>query len=186
MTVVKDEAGRATALVVFATDITQRRRLEEMLRDNTQRVVQFAERIARLQKLLAEARDVEESLTKQTSELDADSQELRKRIAQWAQSQEMPGQYADPPPGWPGPLSQQTRPTDGRRQSRSAAPCVPPGREKAEHEQAADVLGTGSDASPGAAPTGRTPRSQARRYPLDTEELRKIADLGRRLAGLPQ
>jgi PAS domain S-box-containing protein len=166
--VVKDEAGRATGLIAFATDITQRLQVEEMLRENTRRAAQLREQTARLQKLLAGCRDVEESLAKQAAELEADSQELRQRIAEWAQPQQMPRQCADP-------LSQQTCPTDGRREPKSAAPCVPPSREKTEHKQAKEVLKNGPE---------RTPRSQARRCPLDTEELRKIAELGRRLAGL--
>jgi PAS domain S-box-containing protein len=175
MTVVKDEAGRATGLVAFATDITHRRQLEEMLRENTRRAAQLREQTARLQKLLAGCRDVEESLAKQAAELEADSQELRQRIAEWAQPQQMPRQCADAALRSTSPLSQQTCPTDGRREPKSAAPLAPPSREKTEHKQAKEVLRTGSE---------RTPRSQARRYPLDTEELRKVAELGRRLASL--
>lgn len=175
MTVVKDEAGRATGLVAFATDITQRRRLEEMLLDNTRRVVQFAERTARLQKLLVEARDVEESLTKQATELDADSQELRKRIAEWARSQEMPTHSVSTVRR---PLRES--PQDDARSLPQPEPepgvaHEPPQTEKAERIQAEEVLETDS--------RGRA-RSEARWYPLNTEELRKVAELGRRLAGL--
>lgn len=158
--VVSDEAGRATGLVAFAADITQRRQLEERLRDHSRRTAQFTEQIARLQELFAECREVEQFLTKQAVELEADGHELRQRIAEWAQSQQMPRQHANA-------LLQQ--------KPKSAAPLTPPSREKTEHKQAADVPRPGSE---------RTPRSHARQYPLDTEELRKVAELGRRLASL--
>jgi PAS domain S-box-containing protein len=167
MTVVKDEAGRTTGFVVLAVDITQRRRLEEMLRNNTRRSVQFAERIACLQKLLVEARDVEESLTKQATELDADSQELRKRIAQWAQSQEMPIHSMKISRNGGPPLP---RPKREHKESPES-----PQTEKAERLQAEEAFETDPQ---------RRPKQEGHQYRLNTEELRKVAELGRRLAGL--
>jgi len=163
MAVVKDEAGGVTGFVVFATDVTQRRRLEEILRGNARRAVQFAERIAQLQKLFVEARVVQESLAKQAMELDTDSQELQQQIAQWAQ------QPHETRTGHIQPL-QRVTPEDSRHKTDDRPATSDP-------ESGGQVPQTES--------RGRA-RAESRRYPLDTEELRKVAELGRRLASLSQ
>ncbi len=193
VTVVKDEAGRATGFVVLAVDITQRRRLEEKLRDNTRRVVQFAERIAWLQKLLVEARDVEESLTKQASELDADSQELRMRIAQWAQSQEMPTHSARSPgddtalvTGDSGPVPRATDLEAAREplETQTAERVQPEEGFEADSRERARPLRQLVHRQIQPSAQGRRSEPQERQYPLNTKELKKVAELGRRLAGL--
>jgi PAS domain S-box-containing protein len=159
MTIVKDEADKAIGLIVFATDITQRKQLEDMLRENTRRTEKLKEQIGQLQNLFSECRQVEESLTEQTDKLNSDSEKLQQQITELNQSQERSKPHGEQP------ARQKAELTDTNEQLQ---------HDNIERDQSEDVPVESSE---------QGSRSERHRKPLNTKELGKLAELGKRLSG---
>ncbi|HUV66118.1 MAG TPA: PAS domain-containing protein [Sedimentisphaerales bacterium] len=156
--VVRDEAGKATGLVIFATDITQHRQLEDKLRENAERAENLSEQMNQLQNLFGECQRALQSLQKQTAGLEAGHAKLPRRIAELDQSQ--------------GEGQEDT----GQRAESTVENERFPHKDR-EHERPEKVSVRDSE---------RVSKTARQAGPLNTDELRKVAELGRRLGAVPR
>jgi PAS domain S-box-containing protein len=159
MTIVKDEQDEAIGLIVFATDMTQRRQLEDMLRENSKLTEKLKEQISQLQNLFSECRQVEEFLIEQTDRLRSESEKLQQQITELNHSQERSKQHGGQP------ARQKAELIDTNEQFQHG---------NIECNQSEDLPVESS---------GRGSKSAGHRKPLNTEELGRLAELGRRLSG---
>jgi len=95
MILVRDGAGKATGLIVFATDIGQRAKLQETTAESLGRINQLSEQITRLQKLYGECLEAGEYLKEQTGELRANNEILQQQIAKFDWFPLRPEQYRE-------------------------------------------------------------------------------------------
>ncbi|MBN2592528.1 MAG: PAS domain-containing protein [Sedimentisphaerales bacterium] len=90
---IRDEAGKATGLIVFAADTSQRTELQETTVENLKRVKHLSDQIIRLRKLLGECLEIGEYLAEQTGELQANNEILRQQMTKLDQSLRKPEQH---------------------------------------------------------------------------------------------
>jgi PAS domain S-box-containing protein len=76
VTLMKNEAGKATGFIVFAADIDQCSKLQQRTAENLKRVKQLSKRIAQFQKLFGEYLEAGENLEEQTGELQTNNDEI--------------------------------------------------------------------------------------------------------------
>jgi len=95
MILVRDEAGKATELIVFAADTGQREKLQETTAENLKRVKQLSQRITKLRKLFGECMETGQYLAEQTGELQANNEILQQQMADLDQSPQRPEQYPE-------------------------------------------------------------------------------------------
>lgn len=81
MILVKDDSGNATGLIVFATDIGQRIKLQETVAENLKQIDAFSQRITRLRKLFGECLEVGQYLEEQAGELQTNNETIHNQMA---------------------------------------------------------------------------------------------------------
>jgi PAS domain S-box-containing protein len=156
---VKDETGKATGFIIFATDIGQHTELQETTVENLKWVKHLSERIIRLRKLLGECLEVGEYLAEQTGELQANNEILRQQMTKMDQSPRRPGQY---------PAQIVHRKAQVTTTNQLLEDTNP------EHRQSEEAPAESS---------GLMVKSKKSRKLLDTKELMEVAELARRLSG---
>ena len=159
MILVADEAGEATGLIVFASDVGQLIKQQEAAIGNLKRVKHLSEKITRLRKLFDECLDVGECLAEQTGELQANNEILLLKMSELDQSSRRPEQY---PEQIVHRKAQETT-TDQRREDTNPEPRQ-------------------SDETPSESSEPMV-RSKSARKLLNTKELGEVAKLARRLSG---
>ncbi|GAH54980.1 unnamed protein product, partial [marine sediment metagenome] len=79
MTLLKDGRDKAVGLIVFVTDMTERRQAEKSL---TKRNLELASANEKLQQQITERKQVEQSLAQQASELTATNENLHQQVCE--------------------------------------------------------------------------------------------------------
>ena len=159
MILVKDELGKASGFIVFATDIGQCTKLQETTFENIERVKDLSKRITRLRKLFSECREVGEFLAEQTGELQSNNETLQQQMTELDQLTRRPEQC----PEQIVPQKAQAKTTNQRLEDTDS-----------EHWQSEEAPAENSE------PMVRSKKS---RNLLNTKELGEIAELARRLTG---
>jgi PAS domain S-box-containing protein len=154
---VRDEAGNATGLIIFAADIGQRTKLQETTVENLKRAKHLSEQIIRLRKLLGECLEIGEYLAEQTGELQADNEILRQQMTKLAQSLRRPEQIVH-----------------GKAQVTTTNQLLED--TNPEHRQPEETSAESSELMV---------KSKKSRELLDNKELGEAAELARRLSGPP-
>ena len=96
MIAAKDNNGKAGALIVIVTDITERKQLQRMLVTETAKQTKdFKEQIGQLKKQIAENQKSEDGLKHQADELTAANENLKNQVAERQQSEESLKQKVD-------------------------------------------------------------------------------------------
>ena len=86
----KDKSGRANALIVIITDITERKQLQRMLvTETTKQDKELKEQIEQLKSQITERQKSEESLKQQADELTAANEQLKSQITERQKSEEI-------------------------------------------------------------------------------------------------
>jgi len=88
MTVVKDEKGKVSGLMVFVTDMTEASRLEETLSETTKQGEGLKEQIEQLQHEVTERRQAEERLKQLAGELTTSNEQHQREITEREQAEE--------------------------------------------------------------------------------------------------
>jgi PAS domain S-box-containing protein len=158
---VRDKAGKATGLIVFAADISQRTELQETTVENLKRAKHLSEQIIRLRKLLGECLEIGEYLAEQTGELQADNEILRQQMTKLAQSLRRPEQYLE-------------RIVHGKAQVTTTNQLLED--TNPEHRQPEETSAESSELMV---------KSEQSRELLDNKELGEAAELARCLSGPP-
>lgn len=92
---VGDGSGKATGFIIFAANINQSPKLKDKTVENLKQIKHWSERIAQLQELFGEFREIGECLAEQTSELQANNEMLLKQISELEHSMLKPAQYPE-------------------------------------------------------------------------------------------
>jgi PAS domain S-box-containing protein len=85
ITLVKDERGQIIGLIILITDITEHKRLEQNLGETTKQAGELKRQIDQFQNDIAKRQDAEQSLKQQAEELAAANQQLQNEIAEHRQ-----------------------------------------------------------------------------------------------------
>jgi len=88
MILAEDEAGKASGLIIFATDIRQHTILKDAMIDNLEQVGHLSERITQFQGLLGECLEAGECLAKQTLDLQNNNETLLRQMDELDQPQQ--------------------------------------------------------------------------------------------------
>jgi PAS domain S-box-containing protein len=88
MTALKDGKGKASGTMVFATDITERKGLEQKLSEITRRDDELKEQIEQLRHKVTEQEQAEEQLKQQAGQLTAGNEALEQEIAKHKQTED--------------------------------------------------------------------------------------------------
>jgi len=161
MILVRDEAGRSTGLIIFATDIGQRAELQETTAESLGQINQLSEQITRLQKLFGECLEAGEYLAEQTGKLQANNEILQQLIAKFDWSPLRPEQYRE-------------RIVNRKEQ------IVP--EYKRSHDMNPEQRQTKEALAEKSASITKTNRGKKQ---LNTKELAEVAELARRLSERP-
>ena len=153
-----DGTGMVTGFIIFAADILQPLKLKDTAVENLKQIRRLSERIAQLRKLFGKCRETGERLAEQTNELQANNEMLLIQINDLYRLAPIIKQNPENILPWKdrGPiineLWEDTNPEQRRR------------KEALAHNPKSSV------------------KSKISHKPLNTRELRKIADLARRLS----
>lgn len=158
MTSVRDGAGNATGFIIFAAKISQSPKLKYTTVKNHEQIRCLSERIAQLRKLFGECHEIGKCLAEQTNELQANNEMLLKQVSELYRTALIPERYSEQIPTWEAQgtiINELQGDTNSERRQLKEAPATNPEpvlKSKRSHES------------------------------LDTEELRKVTELARRLS----
>ena len=158
MTSVRDGAGNATGFIIFAANISQSPKLKDTTVKNLKEIRHLGERIAGLRKLFGECQEIGKRLAEQANELRANNENLLKQIGELYLPSLVPKQFSEQIPPWKAQgaiMNELHGGTNPEQRQPKEAPAKNP------------------------EPVLKTKRSHKS---LDTKELRKVAELARRLS----
>jgi len=155
---VRDETSRTTGFIIFTADMRQSPKFKDTMVKNLKEIRHLSERIAQLRKLFSECHGIGKCLAEQTNELQANNEMLLKQISELYCTALIPEQYSEQIPTWKAQgtiineLQGETNPEQRRLKKAPAKNPESVVKSKRPHES------------------------------LDTEELRKVTELARRLS----
>lgn len=158
MTSVCDGGGNATGFIIFAANISQSPKLKDTTVKNLKQIRRLSERIAQLRKLFSECHEIGKCLARQANELRVNNEILLKQIVKLYWPSLVPKQFSEQISPWKAQgaiMNEFQGDTNPERRQLKEAPANNP------------------------EPVSKSKRSHKS---LDTEELRKVAELARRLS----
>jgi PAS domain S-box-containing protein len=180
MILAKDKSGRANALIVIITDISERKQLQRMLVTETAKQdKELKEQIEQLKNQITESQQSEESIKQQADELTAANEQLKNQITESQQSEESLKQQAEELKGANEQLKNQI--TESQQSEESL-------KQQADELKAANeqLKGKIADLEEGEKRPKEHTKSEGESEQidpklLDVEKLKSIAELAKRL-----
>jgi PAS domain S-box-containing protein len=99
MTLVRNELGKALGFVLLITDITERKLLEERLRQTTSQAKELEKQIEQFRNQINRQDQTEQSLKQQADNMADANQQLQQKIGELEQSQELLSESEEYPQG---------------------------------------------------------------------------------------
>ena len=158
MTSVRDGAGNATGFIIFAANISESPKLKDTTVENLKQIRHLSERIVQLRKLFGECQEIGKCLAEHTNDLRANNEMLLKQISELCRTALIPERCSEQIPAWKAQgaiMNELQGDTNPERRQLKEAPAKNP------------------------EPVSKSKRSNKS---LDTKELRKVAELARRLS----
>lgn len=159
MILVKDDSGKAIGLIIFASDIGQHIKLQEMMAENLKQIDAFSQCITRLRKLFGECLEVGQYLEEKAGELQASNDILHKRMTDL----EKPPQKTE--------LHQESF-SRQKAQAENTNQCLE--ETKPKYRQPKESPEHSSE---------EMAKTKGLKKVLDTKELREVAELAMRISG---
>jgi PAS domain S-box-containing protein len=150
--------GNATGFIIFSANTCKSPNLKDATVKNLKQLRRLSGRIAQLRKLFSECHEIGECLAEQTNELQANNEMLLKQISKSGRSAPIPKRYSGRNLPWKTQVTitnELQEDTNPEQRQRKEAPAKNP------------------------EPAVKSERSNK---PLNTKELRKVAELARRLS----
>jgi PAS domain S-box-containing protein len=186
MTLIKDESGQAIGLIILLTDITEPKRLEQTVTETTEQAKQLKQQIDRLQSDTAKREQAEKALKKQAEELAVANQQLQNEIADHQQLEDSLKRRAAESEAANQQLQNEVNKRQDDEQSlKQQADDLAAANEQLQNK-ITELNQPDQDLSESPEQTDQTTdeleESEPEPVPIDTEKLKALSDLAKRLA----
>ncbi len=186
MTLIKDESGQAIGLIILLTDITEPKRLERTLAETTEQARQLKQQIDRLRNDTAKREQAEQSLKQQAAELAAANQQLQNEIAEHQQLEgSLKRRAAEFEAANQQLQNEVNKRQDDEQSLKQQTDDLAAANEQLQNKitelhQPDQDLSESPDQTD--RPTDELEESEPEPVPIDTEKLKALSDLAKRLA----